>query len=409
MKFSVLTLFPDMFSPLKQSIIGKAIEDKKIELNLINIRDFSKDKHKKVDDTPYGGGAGMVMKADVVYDAYEHIKDEKAKVIFLSPQGKTLNQNKVKELATEEHIILLCGHYEGIDQRVIDEIVDEEISIGDYVLTGGELPAMVLIDSVSRYVEGVLSKDSIKEESFTNNLLEYPQYTRPEIFHGIKVPEVLLSGHHENIKKWREEQSLKNTLQKKTKFIKKKGGYSIMDIIKSIEHEQLKDKIPDLKVGDTVRVHQKIKEGNRERIQVFEGIIIKKQGGGLNATFTVRKIAYGVGVEKTFLIHSPLVEKVEVVRVGKARRAKLYYLRDRIGKAAKTKEDIGARIETNEISVKETVEAPVSEEVATPVEDSKEEAPAVKEETPVVEEVVDTVKEEKVETVKETSEEKESK
>ena len=175
-----------------------------------------------------------------------------------------------------------------------------------------------------------------------------------------------------------------------------------MDIIKSIEHEQLKDKIPDLKVGDTVRVHQKIKEGNRERIQVFEGIIIKKQGGGLNATFTVRKIAYGVGVEKTFLIHSPLVEKVEVVRVGKARRAKLYYLRDRIGKAAKTKEDIGARIETNEISVKETVEAPVSEEVATPVEDSKEEAPAVKEEVPVVEEVVDIVKEENVESVKET-------
>ena len=222
MKFSVLSLFPDMFSPLKQSIIGKAIEDKKIELNLINIRDFSKDKHKKVDDTPYGGGAGMVMKADVVYDAYEHIKDEKAKVIFLSPQGKTLNQNKVKELATEEHIILLCGHYEGIDQRVIDEIVDEEISIGDYVLTGGELPAMVLIDSVSRYVEGVLSKDSIKEESFTNNLLEYPQYTRPEIFHGIKVPEVLLSGHHENIKKWREEQSLKNTLQKRPNLLKRK-------------------------------------------------------------------------------------------------------------------------------------------------------------------------------------------
>ena len=171
-----------------------------------------------------------------------------------------------------------------------------------------------------------------------------------------------------------------------------------MDIIKSIEHEQLKDKIPDLKVGDTVRVHQKIKEGNRERIQVFEGIIIKKQGGGLNATFTVRKIAYGVGVEKTFLIHSPLVEKVEVVRVGKARRAKLYYLRDRIGKAAKTKENIGARIETNEITVKENLEeVPVSEEATTPVEDAKEEAPAVKEEVPVVEEVVDTVKEENVE------------
>ena len=222
MKFSVLTLFPEMFTPLKESIIGKAVEDKKIELNLINIRDFSKDKHKKVDDTPYGGGAGMVMKADVVYDAYESVREEGAKVIFLSPQGKTLNQNKVKKLAKEKHLILLCGHYEGIDQRVIDEIVDEEISIGDYVLTGGELPAMVLIDSVSRYVDGVLSEESIKEESFTNNLLEYPQYTRPEIFHGIKVPEVLLSGHHENIKKWREEQSLKNTLQKRPNLLKGK-------------------------------------------------------------------------------------------------------------------------------------------------------------------------------------------
>ena len=181
-----------------------------------------------------------------------------------------------------------------------------------------------------------------------------------------------------------------------------------MDIIKSIEHEQLKDKIPDLKVGDTVRVHQKIKEGNRERIQVFEGIIIKKQGGGLTATFTVRKIAYGVGVEKTFLLHSPLVEKVEVVRVGKARRAKLYYLRDRVGKAAKTKENIGARIETNEITVKENLEevTEVSEETTTQVEDNKEEAPAVTEETPVVEEVVDTVTEETVEEVKDEKDDK---
>lgn len=222
MRFDVLTLFPEMFTPIKESIIGKAIEDKKVELNLINIRNFSKDKHKKVDDTPYGGGAGMVMKADVVYDAYSSIEKENAKVIFLSPQGKTLNQEKVKSLVKEKHLILLCGHYEGIDQRVIDEIVDEEISIGDYVLTGGELPAMVLIDSVSRYVEGVLSEESIKEESFTNNLLEYPQYTRPETFHGIKVPEVLLSGHHENIKKWREEQSLKNTLQKRPNLLKGK-------------------------------------------------------------------------------------------------------------------------------------------------------------------------------------------
>ena len=175
-----------------------------------------------------------------------------------------------------------------------------------------------------------------------------------------------------------------------------------MDIIKSIEHEQLKNKIPELKVGNTVRVHQRIKEGNRERIQVFEGIIIKKQGGGVNATFTVRRVAYGVGVEKTFLVHSPMVEKVELVRVGKARRAKLYYLRDRIGKAAKTKENIGARIENKEIVIKEDLAEEPAEEVAS----APEEAPAVETEAPIVEEVVDTVKEETVEEVKEEVAEK---
>ena len=215
MKFDVLTLFPEMFEILNQSIIGKAIEKDLIDINLINIRDFSKDKHKKVDDTPYGGGAGMVMKPDVVYDAYQSIKDKQAKVIYMSPQGKPLNQKKVEELSKENHLIILCGHYEGIDQRVLDKIVDEEISIGDYVLTGGEIPAIVLIDSVSRYVEGVLKEESIKEESFSNGLLEYPQYTRPEVFEGMKVPEVLLSGHHENIEKWRKEKSLEMTKKKR--------------------------------------------------------------------------------------------------------------------------------------------------------------------------------------------------
>ena len=193
MKIDILTLFPEMFEPLKQSILGRAIESNLIEINLINIRDFSKDKHKKVDDTPYGGGAGMVIRADVVYDAFKSLKSTNAKTIFLSPQGSTLNQNKVQELSNEEHLILLCGHYEGIDQRVLDEIVDEEISIGDYVLTGGELPAMVLVDAVSRYVDGVISKESVEEESFSNGLLEYPQYTRPEIFLNKQVPEVLKS------------------------------------------------------------------------------------------------------------------------------------------------------------------------------------------------------------------------
>ena len=220
MKFNVLTLFPEMFSALDESIIGRGKEKGLIDINLINIRDFSKNKHKKVDDTPYGGGAGMVMEPTVVYDAYCSVKEPNVKVIYMSPQGKTLNQQMVQDLAKEENIILLCGHYEGIDQRVIDEIVDEEISIGDYVLTGGELPAMVLIDSVSRYVEGVLKEDSVQEESFTDGLLEYPQYTRPEVFLGKRVPEVLLSGHHENIKKWRRNQSIINTYLKRPDLLK---------------------------------------------------------------------------------------------------------------------------------------------------------------------------------------------
>lgn len=215
MQFDVLTLFPEMFEPLNKSIIGRAKEKGLININLINIRDFSKNKHKKVDDTPYGGGAGMVMMPDIVYDAYKSLNSKDAKVIYMSPQGQKLNQKKVVELSKEKHIILLCGHYEGIDQRVIDEIVDEEISIGDYVLTGGELPAMIVIDSVSRYIEGVLKDDSTKEESFSEGLLEYPQYTRPEVFNGKQVPEVLLSGHHENIDKWRREQSLINTKKKR--------------------------------------------------------------------------------------------------------------------------------------------------------------------------------------------------
>ena len=221
MKFDVLTLFPEMFEAVKQSILGKAIEKGLIDINLVNIRDFSKNKHKKVDDTPYGGGAGMVIRPDVVYDAYKSVYDENAKVVYLTPQGKTLNQKMVEDLSKEKHLILLCGHYEGIDQRVIDKIVDEEISIGDYVLTGGEIPAMVLIDSVSRYTEGVLSQESIKEESFSDGLLEYPQYTRPEIFEGEKVPEVLLSGHHGNIDNWRKEQSIKITKQKRPDLLNK--------------------------------------------------------------------------------------------------------------------------------------------------------------------------------------------
>ena len=232
MEFDILTLFPEMFNPLNESIIKRAKEKGLININLVNIRDFSKDKHKKVDDTPYGGGAGMVMRADCVYDAYKSLNKDDSKVIYMSPQGKALTQSKVVELSKEKNLIIICGHYEGIDQRVIDEINPEEISIGDYVLTGGEIPAMVLVDAVSRYVEGVLSKDSTKEESFSNGILEYSQYTRPETFLGREVPEVLKNGNHQEIDKWRNNNSLINTYLKRPELLTEEQKNIAKELIK---------------------------------------------------------------------------------------------------------------------------------------------------------------------------------
>ena len=223
MKFSVLTLFPEMLSALGESIIGRAINKGIIETEYINIRDFSTDKHRRVDDYPYGAGGGMVMQPQPIYDAYKSVAGEdKPHVIYMSPQGVTLTQNKARELARHEHLVILCGHYEGVDERILEEIVDEEISIGDYVLTGGELPAMVVIDCVSRMIEGVLdSEETASVESHYNGLLEYPQYTRPPQFMGREVPEILLSGHHANIEKWRREQSLLRTAKKRPDLIEK--------------------------------------------------------------------------------------------------------------------------------------------------------------------------------------------
>ena len=226
MRFHVMTLFPDMISAgLGTSITGRAIENHIFELNIVNIRDYSKDKHKHVDDYPYGGGAGMVMQPGPVYDCYQDIvKDMKKKprVIYMTPQGKVFSQFIAEELSKEEELIFLCGHYEGIDERVLEEIVTDELSIGDYVLTGGELPAMVMIDSISRLIPGVLNNDDSAEyESFQDGLLEYPQYTRPETFMDKKVPPVLLSGHHGNIEKWRREQSLKRTLLRRPELLEK--------------------------------------------------------------------------------------------------------------------------------------------------------------------------------------------
>ena len=216
MNYHVLTLFPEMIeNGMNTSITGRAITKGLLSLEAINIRDFAFNKHQKVDDYPYGGGAGMLMQAEPVYLSYESIAERigrKPRVIFLTPQGKTFNQDMAKEFALEEDLVFLCGHYEGLDERVLEEIVTDYVSIGDYVLTGGELPAMVMMDSISRMVPGVLNnQESGETESFSGNLLEYPQYSRPEEWHGRKVPEVLLSGHHANVDKWRREQSIIRT------------------------------------------------------------------------------------------------------------------------------------------------------------------------------------------------------
>lgn len=216
MKLTVLTLFPEMFAPLKESIIGRAASSGKLEINIVNIRDFAENKHFKCDDYPFGGGAGMVMLPQPIASAIEAVDPaHTARRIYLSPKGETFKQSKVFELISYEHIVLLCGHYEGVDQRVIDLYIDEEISIGDYVLTGGELPAMVVCDCVARYIDGVISNGSLVDESFAGSGLEYPQYTRPAEFRGVKVPEVLLSGNHRLIDEWRREQSEKLTKERR--------------------------------------------------------------------------------------------------------------------------------------------------------------------------------------------------
>lgn len=225
-RFEVLTLFPAMFEAvLGDSIIGRARENGLLEMNFIDIRDFTENKHRKVDDYPYSGGGGMLMGPQPVYDAYMSVAaglDYKPLTVYMSPQGRSFNQEMAKELAEERHIILLCGHYEGIDQRVLDEIVDMEISIGDFVLTGGEIPAMAVIDTVSRLIPGVLANEgSYENESHFNGLLEYPQYTRPPVWHGRDIPEILISGHHANIEKWKREQSLISTLKKRPDMLEK--------------------------------------------------------------------------------------------------------------------------------------------------------------------------------------------
>lgn len=225
MKITIMTLFPEMCNAvLDESIIGRARKNGIIEIDTVNIRDFTHDKHNRVDDAPYGGGMGMLMQTQPIYDCFASLCSEDGKkphLIYMSAQGKTLTQKRVKELSQLTNIAILCGHYEGVDERIIEEIVDEEISVGDYVLTGGELPALILSDSIARMIDGVLPNDEAKElESHYSGLLEYPQYTRPPEWHGRKVPDILLSGHHGNIDKWRREKSLERTLERRPDMLK---------------------------------------------------------------------------------------------------------------------------------------------------------------------------------------------
>lgn len=215
MRIDILTLFPKMFEGfLNESIIKRAIDKKAVEINIINFREFSKLNNSQVDDTPFGGGSGMVLMVEPIVDAIESVKTENSKVILLTPQGSPYKQEKAQVLKEEKHLILICGHYEGFDER-IREFVDEEISIGDYILTGGEIPAMAICDSVIRLIDGVIKKESYEEESFTNNLLDYPTYTKPREFRGRKVPDILLSGDHEKIKEWRQQEQMKKTAEKR--------------------------------------------------------------------------------------------------------------------------------------------------------------------------------------------------
>lgn len=222
MRIDILTLFPEMFSALNESILGRAQKQGKVEINVVNIRDYTEDKHLKCDDYPFGGGAGMVMMPQPIGSAIEAVDpDHEARRIYLSPKGETLVQQKVFSLLSYERLVILCGHYEGVDQRVIDLFIDEEISIGDYVLTGGELPAMVLCDCVCRYVDGVISTSSLVDESFSDNLLEYPQYTRPKEYKGLCVPEVLSSGDHAKVDEWRRREAMKLTKEKRPDLLKR--------------------------------------------------------------------------------------------------------------------------------------------------------------------------------------------
>ncbi len=338
---NIFTLYPEFFpGALGHGIYQRASEKKIWELNVRNIRDYAYDKHATVDDKPFGGGSGMVLKADVLNECLEKNSND-YKTYYLSPRGKVFNQELANEFSKLKGINLLCGHFEGVDQRVLDHRNIDEISVGDYVLSGGESAAVVVLDAVIRLLPGVLgNENSTKEESFNNHLLEYPQYTQPRKWRDLEVPEVLLSGNHGEIKDWRLNQSQSITQRLRPDLWSKYSNNNK----KHQEQISTGKKITEFFPGDTIKVNVRIVEGKRQRVQAFEGVCIAKKNGGINSSFTVRKVSFGEGVERVFQLYSPNLDSVELIRSGKVRRAKLYYLRDRSGKSARINEKIKKKL-----------------------------------------------------------------
>ncbi len=284
MKIDILTLFPEMFAPLGESIIGRAVKAGKVEISVVNIRDYSENKHKKCDDYPFGGGAGMVMTPQPVYSAINAVDPEhKARRIYMSPKGRKFTQDMVQELLSYGEILFLCGHYEGVDQRVLDMCIDEEMSLGDFVLTGGEIPAMAITDCICRYVDGVIAGESLEDESISSGALEYPQYTRPRVFMGAEVPEVLVSGNHSDVDKWRTEQSRILTEKKRPDLIEKMKAEHEMKLERA-PFELIKSGYKSIEVRLYDKKRQKIKVG--DRIKFIE----KSSAETIRATVTEIKV-----------------------------------------------------------------------------------------------------------------------
>jgi tRNA (guanine37-N1)-methyltransferase len=352
-RIDVLTIFPQLFEPfLRTGILGRAIADGLAAVAVRDLREFTHDRHRSVDDAPYGGGPGMVMRPEPLVEAIEALAGpaseggprqiaRSALVILLSPQGERLDQASLAALARREHLVLVCGRYEGVDQRAIDLAVDLELSIGDYVLSGGEVPAMAVIEGVVRLLPGAVGNpDSVRGDSFAAGILEGPQYTRPPVFRGLAVPEVLVSGEPRGRGEVARGARPGHHPAPPTGPARGARRGRVMKSIDAVHRDSLRKDLPAFRSGDTVRVHVKIAEGDKERIQVFEGIVIQRRGGGHGATFTVRKISAGVGVERIFPLESPNVAKLEIKSRGHVRRSRLYYLRELTGKKARLREKV---------------------------------------------------------------------